>query len=72
MVERFLRLSYYFGLNNGSARQTSWTDQFSISEALLEDWPFSLYIVAASESDEGLGLSALLYYVFYVKCKPLK
>ena len=31
------------------AGRTSWTDQFSLLEALA-----SLYIVAASESDEGL------------------
>ena len=42
------------------AGRTSWTDQFFLVEALairigiFEDFPFSLYIVAASESDEGL------------------
>ena len=34
---------------------TSWTDQFSLLEALASSHrPFSLYIVSASESDEGL------------------
>ena len=61
---------------NGSASQTSWTDQLYRSAVqtswmdqqdrpggwtssfyilfIFEDFPFSLYIVAASESDEGL------------------
>ena len=40
------------------AGRTSWTDQFFLFEALasshIRRFPFSLYIVAASESDEGL------------------
>ena len=43
------------------AERTSWTDQLDGSLYLkpwpvriFEDSPFSLYIVAASESDEGL------------------
>ena len=40
------------------AGQTSWTDQFVLFEALasslIQRFPFSLHIVAASESDEGL------------------
>ena len=43
---------------DGPAGQTSWTDQFfylkSWPVCIFEDFPFSLYIVAASESDEGL------------------
>ena len=52
---------------NGPAGWTSWTHQLdgpagqtssfylkSWSVRILEDFPFSLYIVAASESDEGL------------------
>ena len=41
---------------DGSARQTSWTDQFFIFEALASSHirPSSLYFVAASKSDEGL------------------
>ena len=49
------------------ARRTSWTDQLDRPAGvtssfylkpwpvrIFEDYPFSLYIVAASESDEGL------------------
>ena len=46
---------------DGPAGRTSWTDQFF----LFEDFPFSLYIVAASESDEGLVLvenRSLVYF----------
>ena len=43
---------------DGPAGQTSWTDQFFFFEALasllIRRFSFSLYIVAASESDEGL------------------
>ena len=52
---------------NGSASLTSWTDQLDGPAGqtssfylkpwpvcIFEDFPFSLYIVAASESDEGL------------------
>ena len=52
---------------NGSASQTSWMDQLDRPAGetsffylkpwpvrVFEDFPFSLYIVAASESDEGL------------------
>ena len=44
---------------DGPAGQTSWTDQFFFylkpwPVCIFEDFPFSLYIVAASESDEGL------------------
>ena len=37
-------------------KQTSWTDQ-PWPVRIFEDFPFSLYIVAASESDEGLVFS---------------
>ena len=50
-----------------SAGRTSWTDQLDVTAGptssfylkpwpvcIFEDFPFSLYIVAASESDEGL------------------
>ena len=56
---------------DGPAGQTSWTDQLDGPAGqtssfylkpwpvrILEDYPFSLYIVAASESDEGLVISA--------------
>ena len=46
-VERFLYLRT--DQLDGPAGRTSWTDQFSLLEALA-----SLYIVAASESDKGL------------------
>ena len=40
------------------AGQNSWTDQFFFLKTwpvcIFEDFPFSLYIVAASESDEAL------------------
>ena len=65
---------------DGSAGQTSWTDKpdrpagrissFYLKPwpvRLVEDFPFSLYIVAASESDEGLvylGLPPNLLLVF--------
>ena len=52
---------------DGSAWQTSWTNQLDRPAGwtsslyfkpwpvhILEHWPFSLYIVGASESDEGL------------------
>ena len=46
---------------DGSASRTSWTDQLdgpagttSWPVPIFEDLPFSLYIVAASESNEGL------------------
>ena len=43
---------------DGPAGQTSWTDQFFLFEALasllIRRFSLSLYIVAASESDEGL------------------
>ena len=43
------------------AGRTSWTDQFFYLKPwpvpIFEDSPFSLYIVAASESDEGLVFS---------------
>ena len=58
---------------NESASQTSWTDQLDRpagqtiffylkhwSVRIFEDFPFSLYIVAASESDEGLVLDRSL------------
>ena len=45
---------------NGLAGQTSWmTSSFYLKlwpVRIFEDFPFSLYIVAASESDEGLVL----------------
>ena len=46
---------------DGSASRTSWIDQLdgpagttSWPVPIFEDLPFSLYIVAASESDKGL------------------
>ena len=43
---------------DGPAGQTTWTDQFFLFEALtsllIQRFSFSLYIVAASESDKGL------------------
>ena len=46
------------------ALQTSWKDQFFLFEALasshIRRFSLSLYIVAASESDEGLVFSGLL------------
>ena len=59
--------NYRSSLLDGPAGQTGWTDQLDgsagwISSLYLKPWPvcifedcpFSLYIVAASESDEGL------------------
>ena len=43
---------------NGYASRSSWTVQ-------LEDFPFSLYIVAASESDEGLVFVTLFIQWFW-------
>ena len=80
---------------NGSASQTSWTDQLDgpagqTSSFYLEPWPvrifkdfrFSLYIVAASESDEGIvcldlkifwqmivAAPTLLLVFFYFQCQ---
>ena len=61
---------------NGSASQTSWTDQLDgpagrTSSLYLKPWPvrtfkdwhLSLYIVAASESDEGLVLNKVPSYL---------
>ena len=45
---------------DGLAGRTSWTDQLFFSE----DFPFSLYIVAASESDEGLVYLVGIYLNF--------
>ena len=52
---------------DGPAGQTSWTDQLDGPAGqtssfylkpwpvrIIEDFPFSVYVVAASESDEGL------------------
>ena len=52
---------------DGPAGQTSWTDQLDESAGwtsslylkpwpvhIFADWPFSLYIIAASQSDKGL------------------
>ena len=48
---------------DGSAGRTSWTDQLFYLKPwpvhIFEDFLFSLYIVAASESDEGLVLKNL-------------
>ena len=62
---------------DGPARRTSWTDQLDrpagrTSSLYLKPWPvrifkdfpFSLYNVAASESDEGLVLNKLAYIIF--------
>ena len=76
--QRFLKISWTNQLD-GPAGQTSWTDQLDgpagrISSLYLKpwpvcifkDWPFSLYIVTASESDEGLifnwRLSLVCFY----------
>ena len=54
---------------DGPAGQTSWTNQFFLFEALaslhIRRFPFSLCIVAASESDEGL------VFIFIVASHPL-
>ena len=80
---------------NGSASQTSWTDQLDspadrpagqTSYFYLKPWPvrifayfpFSLYIVAASESDKGLVFEKLAtwakiafeIYLFFGQFKP--
>ena len=65
------RCNVYIGLLVRPAGRTSWTDQLDepagqISSFYLKPWPvlifkdfpFSLYIVAASESDEGLVYTA--------------
>ena len=42
---------------DGPAGWTSWTDQFYLKPwpvRIFKDFPFSLYIVADSETDEGL------------------
>ena len=59
---------------DGPAGRISWTEQMDESAGrnrslylkpwpvrIFEDWPFSLYIIAASESDEGLVLNQTLF-----------
>ena len=62
---------------DGPAGQTSWTDQFVLFEALasslIRRFLFSLYIVAASESDEGLVLDQLRLQfldIIFLAAKP--
>ena len=66
---------------DGSARWISWMDQLDKSAGrtsslylkpwpvrIFEDSPFSLYIVAASESDEGLVFTKIcLTKLFFIK-----
>ena len=60
----------------GPAGRTSWTDQLDRAAGqtsslyfkpwpvrIFEDWPFSLNIVAASESDEGLVYAPIIQYI---------
>ena len=55
------KMQYVIGL----AGLTSWTDQMDRPAVrIFEDFSFSLYIVAASESDEGLVYFHLYFFVF--------
>ena len=57
---------------DGPVEQTSWTDQFFYLKlwpvCIFEDFPFSLYIVAAAESDEGLVKKKITNQFFLVRC----
>ena len=74
--QRFLKICWTDQLDRPSG-QTSWTDQLDRSAGqtssfylkpwpvrIFEDFPFSLYIVAASESDEGLVLHSEKFTTF--------
>ena len=68
------------GLLVRPAGRTSWTDQLDGPAGqtssfylkpwpvgIFEDFPFSLYIVAASESDKGLVFMCLVYILHFTK-----
>ena len=64
---------------DGSAGWTSWKDQLDVSAKRIsslylkpwpvrtfKDWPFSFYIVTASESDKGLIIVPLQLHCFFL------